>query len=88
MTGHTSDEQFDRAPETRGTDSESATKTPNQNRGVIQDSPGNPDLGFESDAGGEGNLTDAEMPEGWTPPADPEIPRDYPVSPDDASSDM
>ena len=76
MTGHKSDEQTDRAPETRGTDSESATKTPNQNRGVVQDSPGNPNLGFEHDAGGKGNLTSAEMPDDWTPPEDPELPRD------------
>ncbi len=76
MTGHTSDEQLDRVPEGRATDSESATKTPNRNRGVIQDSPGNPESGFENDAGGNGNLTNAEMPEGWTPPEDPALPRD------------
>ncbi len=88
MTGHTSDEQLDAEIRPRATDSESATKTPNQNRGVIQDSPGNPGSGFENDAGGEGNLTDAEMPEGWTAPADPEIPRDYPRSPDTTESEM
>jgi hypothetical protein len=76
MTGHTSDEQFDILPETHGTDSESATKTPNKDRGVIQDSPGTQGSGFESDAGGEGNLTSAEMPEGYQPPTDPVIPRD------------
>ena len=88
MTGHTSDEQLDGVPETRATDSESATKTPNQERGVIQDSPGNPDLGFASDAGGEGNLTDAEMPEGWTPPEDAAIPRDYPLIAEEIESEV
>ena len=77
MTGHTSDEQFDILPETHGTDSGSATKTPNRDRGVIQDSPGTQSTGFENDAGGEGNLTDAEMPEGYTLPDDTELPRDY-----------
>ncbi|WP_293914897.1 hypothetical protein [Deinococcus sp.] len=70
MTGHISGEQFDILPETHGTDSESATRTPNRDRGVVQDSPGTPDTGFENDAGGDGNLTDAELPEGHQAPSD------------------
>lgn len=61
MTGHTSDETLDGAQEQRGTDSTSATKMPNADRGVVQDSPGSPDLGFAHDNGGQGNLTSAEI---------------------------
>lgn len=61
MTGHTSDETLGGGQEQRGTDSESATKSPNADRGVVQDSPGSPDLGFAPDNGGQGNLTGAEI---------------------------
>ena len=65
MTGKTSDEVLGgELGHERGTDSQSATRTPNQDRGVVQDSPGNPDSGVASDAGGSGNLTSAELPEG------------------------
>ena len=40
MTGHTSDEQVDIPQENRSTDSESATKFPTPQGGVVQDSPG------------------------------------------------
>ncbi|GGJ79571.1 hypothetical protein [Deinococcus aquiradiocola] len=63
MTGHTSDEVIgDGSGHARGTDADSATKTPNQDRGVVQDSPGNPDYGTADDAGGNGNLTGEERP--------------------------
>lgn len=69
MTGHTSDEVIgglDRDGKLEGeraTDAESATKTPNQDRGVVQDSPGNPNYSVTDDAGGDGNLTPAELGE-------------------------
>lgn len=75
MTGHISNEDISRVPEH---DSE-AQPTGNGKQirgGVVQDSPGNPNAGFENDAGGDGNLTAQEMPAGWQPPADPELPRD------------
>lgn len=49
MTGHTSDEHFDEMPE-HHSDAESLRKIPEryeQDPGVVQDSPGNPDIGFE-----------------------------------------
>ena len=67
MTGHTSDEVIggqDRGGELEGeraTDARSATLTPNQDRGVVQDSPGTAGLNVEHDAGGDGNLTAAEL---------------------------
>ncbi|RJF71650.1 MULTISPECIES: hypothetical protein [Deinococcus] len=45
MTGHTSDEIIDVPQENRSTDSESATKFPTPQSGVVQDSPGTPDSG-------------------------------------------
>jgi len=64
MTGHTSDEMIgsDGTGHERGTDAESATRTPNMDRGVVQDSPGNPNAGVEDDNGGNGNLTGDERP--------------------------
>ena len=47
----------------RGTDAESATKTPDMRGGVVQDSPGNPNMGVEHDNGGNGNLTGEERPD-------------------------
>jgi hypothetical protein len=47
MTGHRSDEQVDIPQENHSTDSESATKFPTPQSGVVQDSPGNPDIGVE-----------------------------------------
>ncbi|GGR01902.1 hypothetical protein [Deinococcus ruber] len=69
MTGHTSDEVIgglDRDGKLEGeraTDAESATRTPNQNRGVVQDSPGTTSYGVTDDAGGDGNLTATELGE-------------------------
>lgn len=61
MTGHTSHETPDATQQERSTDSESATRTPNQDRGVVQDGPGTHDLGFADDQdSGNGNLTEAE----------------------------
>ncbi|SEJ04133.1 hypothetical protein SAMN04488058_103172 [Deinococcus reticulitermitis] len=48
MTGHTSDEHLDGMQEERSTDSESATRFPTPQSGVVQDSPGNPGVGVES----------------------------------------
>lgn len=48
MTGHTSDEVIDVPQENRSTDSESATKFPAQKSGVVQDSPGNPEVGTDN----------------------------------------
>lgn len=63
MTGHTSDETIGGgADHERGTDAESATRTPDHDRGVVQDSPGNPDRGVAHDNGGNGNLTGEERP--------------------------
>lgn len=65
MTGHTSDEVIGEGSglgHERGTDAESATRTPNMDRGVVQDSPGNPNMGVEHDNGGNGNLTGEERP--------------------------
>ncbi|WP_424950738.1 hypothetical protein [Deinococcus sp.] len=65
MTGHTSDELIGTDGGTgheRGTDAESATRTPNVHGDVVQDSPGNPDMGVEDDNGGNGNLTGEERP--------------------------
>ena len=65
MTGHTSDEMVGSEGGTgheRGTDAESATRTPNQNRGVVQDSPGTTNANVEHDNGGNGNLTGEERP--------------------------
>ncbi|MFC4454506.1 hypothetical protein [Deinococcus sonorensis] len=59
MTGPTADDGYPQAE--RSTDSESATRTPNQDRGVVQDSPGSPDIGTAHDSGGAGNLTEAEL---------------------------
>ena len=47
MTGHRSEEQLDLPQENRSTDSESATKFPTPQSGVVQDSPGNSDVGVE-----------------------------------------
>ena len=69
MTGHTSDEVIGgldtdgKLEGERATDAESATRTPNQDRGVVQDSPGNPEYGVSDDAGGDGNLTATELGE-------------------------
>ena len=66
MTGHTSDEVIGTGSglgHERGTDAESATKTPSGDRGVVQDSPGNPNMGVEHDNGGNGNLTGEERPD-------------------------
>jgi hypothetical protein len=57
MTGHTSDEHLDGMQEERSTTSETAPRTPNTLRGVVQDSPGNHDVGVADDAGGNGNLS-------------------------------
>ena len=49
MTGHTSDEHFDEAPE-HHSDAESLRKIPERyekNPGVVQDGPGNSDIGTE-----------------------------------------
>ncbi|CAM3958980.1 hypothetical protein [Deinococcus marmoris] len=49
MTGHTSDEHFDEVPE-HHSDAESLRKIPARDRkdpAVVQDGPGNPDVGFE-----------------------------------------
>lgn len=54
MTGHTSDEVIDIPQKNRSTDSESATKTPEIKSGVVQDSPGNPNIGTTN----EGMLDD------------------------------
>ncbi len=64
MTGHTSDEMIgsDGTGHERGTDAESATMTPDMVSGVVQDSPGNPNMGVEQDNGGNGNLTGEERP--------------------------
>lgn len=61
MTGHRSDEQTDLPQEQRSTDSQSATESTyptSQQSGVVQDSPGNPDLGYEGTGGldEQGNL--------------------------------
>lgn len=48
MTGHTSDEVIDRPQENRSTDSDSATKMPVRDTGVVQDSPGTPGAGVEN----------------------------------------
>ena len=47
MTGHRSEEQLDVPQENRSTDSQSATKFPTPQSGVVQDSPGNADVGVE-----------------------------------------
>lgn len=47
MTGHRSEEQLDLSQEHRSTDSESATKFPTPRSGVVQDSPGNANVGVE-----------------------------------------
>lgn len=61
MTGHTSDEVTGGNPDAeRATDSQSATRTPGLDRGVVQDSPGTPDAGFADQNGGNGNLSDTE----------------------------
>lgn len=60
MTGHTSDEVIDVPQENRSTDSESATKFPTPQSGVVQDSPGNPEVGTD-DTGmldGQGNYVE------------------------------
>ena len=64
MTGHTSDEMIgsDGTGHERGTDAESATKTPDMVRGVVQDSPGTSNANVEHDNGGNGNLTGDERP--------------------------
>lgn len=65
MTDHTSHEQNGQQggdhQERRSTDSTSATKFPNADRGVVQDGPGTQDTGFadEQDSS-NGNLTEAE----------------------------
>ncbi len=49
MTGHTSDEHFDETPE-HHSDAESLRKIPERyekDPAVVQDGPGNPDIGFE-----------------------------------------
>lgn len=49
MTGKTSDEHFDELPE-HHSDAESLRKIPKryeESPGVVQDSPGNPDIGTE-----------------------------------------
>lgn len=51
MTGRRSDEQNDAPQEQRSTDSESATKFPTPQSGVVQDSPGTTDLGYEGTGG-------------------------------------
>ncbi len=50
MTGRRDDEQTDLPLPQRSTDSESATKFPTPQSGVVQDSPGNPDLELEGDS--------------------------------------
>lgn len=50
MTGHTSDEHPDGMQSERSTDSESATRSPTPQSGVVQDSPGNPAIGVENDS--------------------------------------
>ncbi len=45
MTGHTSDEVIGVPQENHSTDSESATKFPAPKGGVVQDSPGNLNIG-------------------------------------------
>ena len=64
MTGHTSDEMIgtDGTGHERGTDAESATKTPDMRGGVVQDSPGTSNVNVEHDNGGNGNLTGEERP--------------------------
>ncbi|WP_339095691.1 hypothetical protein WDJ50_13970 [Deinococcus sp. VB142] len=47
MTGHRSEEQLDVPQENRSTNSESATKFPTPQSGVVQDSPGNSNVGVE-----------------------------------------
>ena len=47
MTGHRSEEQIDMPQDQRSTDSDSATKFPTPQSGVVQDSPGNADVGAE-----------------------------------------
>lgn len=57
MTGRSDDEQPGAPQAQRSTDSESATKYPTPQSGVVQDSPGTTDLGME-EAGlidGQGN---------------------------------
>ena len=54
MTGRRSDEQTDLPQGQRSTDSESATESPYptpQQASVVQDSPGNPDIGVEESGG-------------------------------------
>ncbi|MDV6375349.1 hypothetical protein [Deinococcus arenicola] len=49
MTGHTSNEHFDELPENHS-DAESLRNIPKRyekNPGVVQDGPGNPDVGLE-----------------------------------------
>lgn len=75
MTGHTSNENVDRTPE-HDPQAEPVGNGQQIRGGVVQDSPGNLSVGFENDVGGDGNLSRAEMPQGWQPPADPELPRD------------
>lgn len=58
MTGRRSDEQPDLPQAQRSTDSDSATKYPTPQSGVVQDSPGNSDIGV-AETGGideQGNL--------------------------------
>ena len=64
MTEHTSDEMIgsDGTGHERGTDAESATKTPDTRGGVVQDSPGTSNVNVEHDNGGNGNLTGEERP--------------------------
>ncbi|MFC6590758.1 hypothetical protein ACFP81_01030 [Deinococcus lacus] len=52
MTGHTSDETLDLPQEERSTDSSSATKFPERRSGVVQDGPGNPEIGTADEQGG------------------------------------
>ncbi|WP_278914461.1 hypothetical protein [Deinococcus wulumuqiensis] len=47
MTGRRSDEQTDIPQQQRSTDSESATKFPTPQSGVVQDGPGTADAGVE-----------------------------------------
>lgn len=50
MTGRRDDEQTDLPLPQRSTDSESATKYPTPQSGVVQDSPGTPDVTLEGDS--------------------------------------
>ncbi|MBZ9752521.1 hypothetical protein GO986_10650 [Deinococcus sp. HMF7620] len=46
MTGHRSDETNDR-PQEHHSDAESLRHIPHHDSGVVQDSPGNPDIGVQ-----------------------------------------